>query len=193
MPACKCRYCQTNIGIKDSYLHMLGKQKAYFCNEEHYNLFVFKKEEDKRRKEEELELAKQKKQEEHDLAVKKRKEEKDKVYYLICEIIGRKEIINTVLWREWKEWNKVAPNATIGKYLEEDKNYLCSIVSKLDNNEFLRIRYLSAILKNKLGDYKPKVVVRKEIVPKIQDEHYETKFKLRQRKGLDDLEDDCDE
>ena len=45
MPACKCRYCQTKIDTKDAYLVMNGKQKAYFCNEEHYHLLVSEKEE----------------------------------------------------------------------------------------------------------------------------------------------------
>lgn len=169
---------------------MFGKQKAYFCNEEHYNLFVFKKEEDKCRKEEELELVKQKKQEEHDLAVKQRKEEKDKVYYLVCEIIGRKEIINTVLWREWKEWNKAFSNEAIASYLEENKVYLTSTISRLEDKEFNRIRYLSAILKNSLGDFKPKEKVEK---PKVQvDETFygSTPTTQNKRRSLADLEDE---
>ena len=125
--------------------------------------------------------------------MKRYKEHKDKVYYLICDIIGRKEIINTLLWKEWALWNKVASNEAIGIYLEENKNYLCDVISKIDDNEFSRIKYLSAILKNKLGDYKPKVTVKEVVTPKIHDEHYETKFKLKQRRGFEDLEDDCDE
>lgn len=208
---CKCRYCQTNMDAKNAYLHMFGKQKAFFCNEEHYNLFIFEKEEAHRRKQEELEVARQKKraeieaeikkkqeerelarqkklqeleeleaakakkkeeiaaerkkkQEEHDLAVEQRKKEKDKAYYLICEIVGRKEIINTVLWKEWKEWNKVASNEIIGAYLEENKDYLYRTILNIDNNEFLRIRYLSAILKNNLGDYNNKPIAKRIII-----------------------------
>ena len=81
----------------------------------------------------------------------------------------------------------------IKKYLDENKEYLSSAIGRLDNVEYNRIRYLSAILKNKLGDYKPKAVVKEVVAPKIQDEHYETKFKLKQRRGFEDLEDDCDE
>lgn len=241
---CKCRYCQTNTDTQNAYLHMFGKQKAFFCNEEHYNLFIFEKEEAQRRKQEELEIERQKKraeieaerkkkqeelelarqkklqeleefeaakakkkeeiaaerkkkQEEHDLAVEQRKEEKNKVYYLICEIVGRKEIVNTLLWKEWKEWNKVATNAVIGEYLETNKRYLCDVVSRIEDKEFLKIKYLSAILKNSLGDYRSGVISYKKITetvtPKIQDEHYETKFKLKKRVALDDLEDGDDE
>ena len=77
MPACKCRYCQTKIDTKDAYLVMNGKQKAYFCNEEHYHLLVSEKEEEKRRKAEALEAARQKKKKEHDAAVKQYKADKD--------------------------------------------------------------------------------------------------------------------
>ena len=197
---CKCRYCQTSIREKEPYLVMIGKIKAYFCDEEHYKLFTYEAEEKKRIKIKEVEEEKQRKLEEAKIVEAekiKKQEDKNKVYYLICEIVGRKEIINTVLWKEWKEWNKAAPNATIGKYLEENKISLCNLISKIEDNEFLRIRYLSAILKNKLGDYRPDIVQSrmtiKTVTPIIQDEHYETKFKLKKRVALDDLEDDDDE
>ena len=191
MPLCKCRYCQTNIGIKDSYLHIFGKQKAYFCNEEHYNLFIFEKEEAKRKKEERLETIRQKKQEEHDLAVKQRKEEKDRVYYLICEIVGKKEIINTVLWKEWKEWSKVCSNKTIASYLEENKAYLTSTISRLEDKEFSRIRYLSAILKNSLGDFKLKEKETEKPKVQVDETFYEAAPSTRnKRRSLADLEDD---
>ena len=192
MASCKCRYCQSNINTKSAHLVMIGKQKAYFCNEEHYNSFELEKAEAKQRKAEELEAARQKKKEAHDRDVEIRKEEKNKVYYLICEIVGRKEIINTVLWKEWAIWNKVADNKHIGKYLEDNKSYLISIISKLDNNEFLRIRYLSAVLKNKLGDFKEKTYETPK--PKVQVD--ETLYvpiaptTRSKRRSLEDLEDE---
>ena len=85
---------------------------------------------------------------------------------LVCEIIGRKEIINGILWKEWKIWNKVADNEKIGRYLEENKDYLRDVISRLEDIEFNRIRYLSAILKNRLGDYKPKVKEVEKVVVK---------------------------
>lgn len=193
MPACKCRYCQTKIDTKDAYLVMNGKQKAYFCNEEHYHLLVSEKEEEKRRKAEALEAARQKKKEEHDAAVKQYKADKDKVYYSICEIIGRKAIINTLLWKEWAVWNKVAANNIIGTYLEENKDYLCDVISKIENSEFLRIKYLSAILKNKLGDYKPSHKANNENKPKIKvtETFYEpVQTQNNKRRSLADLEDE---
>lgn len=168
----KCRICGESLDTKTAYLVITldknkKEKKAYYCSKEE-----FEKEEAKK---------------------KKAADDKDKVYYLICDIIGRKEILNSALWKEKAIWNKVSTDEVIGKYLEENKEYLSNLIGRLDDVEYNRIRYLSAILKNKLGNYKPKVVVKEIVTPKIQDEHYETKFKLKQRRGFEDLEDDCDE
>lgn len=162
----KCRFCQKNIETKDAHKVINGKQVLYFCNEEHYQEFLDKKEAERIAREEEKKCAKEKKLKKEEAEKQKRKEDKNKVYYLICDIVGRKEIINTVLWKEWKIWNKVATNEVIGQYLEENKDYLIKVISRIENDEFKRIRYLSAILKNKLGNYKPKsnVINTKKII-----------------------------
>ena len=85
----------------------------------------------------------------------------------------------------------MASNEVIGQYLEDNKRYLIDTVSRLDNVEFNRIRYLSTILKNKLGDYKPKA---KEVAkPKVQvDETFyvPTIIRSNKRRSLADLEDE---
>lgn len=129
----KCRNCGTFIDKDKAVIVQNGKTKAFYCNE---NCM--------------------KSAQEREIAAQKEKEEKERVYRLICDIIEREEIINGILWKEWALWNKVANNKKIRQYLEENKDYLCGIVSKLEDKEFNRIRYLSAVLKNKLGDYKPK-------------------------------------
>ena len=163
----KCQICARKLDTDTAYKVVVydknnNPKNKYYCSEKEYNA------EEERKK--------------------KQAEDKDRVYFLICDIIERKEIINTALWKEWALWNKVATNEVIGKYLEENKDYLKSVISRLDNVEFNRIRYLSAILKNKLGDFKPKVEVKEKIIPVIQEEHYETKFKNKKRKGFEDLE-----
>lgn len=193
---CKCRFCQTNLDTKDAYLQMIGKQKAYFCNEEHYNLLLKKKEQEdiEKQKIKEMEAAaRQKKKEEEAAAIEERKQIKNKVYYLICEIINRKEIINTILWKEWALWNKVSANEDIYKYLDENRDYLISTIARLDNSEFLRIKYLSAILKNQLGDFKPNATSSETEKPKIKidEAFYEPmQTKNNRRRSLADLEDD---
>lgn len=156
MAGCKCRYCQEKLLTQNAYKIIDKKKNAYFCNEEHYNMFLAdamrKKEEENAQK-----LLAAKEREEKDAAererIEKYKADKDRAYYLICEIIGRKEIINTALWKEWAIWNKVASNEVIGDYLEKNKLYLISTISNIEDDEFKRIRYFSAILKNSLGDY----------------------------------------
>jgi YHS domain-containing protein len=163
----KCRICGEPLDTNTAYKVVVNNKKAYYCSQEEFEADQTKK--------------------------KKVAEDKDKVYRLVCDIIGRKEITNTALFAEWKIWNKVADNEIIGKYLDENKEYLCGVAAKLEDKEFNRIRYLSAILKNKLGDYRPKTEVKPVFAPKIQEEHYETKFKSKGRAALLDFEEDCDE
>lgn len=166
---CKCRICGEVLDVSIAYKTIVNGKNFYCCSESEY--------------------------EESESKKRKAIVDKDRVYRLICNVIDRKEIINTVLWKEWKTWNVVANDETIAEYLEDNKNYLIDVINRLDDVEFNRIRYLSAILKNKLGDFKSnKKEVQRQIVNSVaQEEHYETKFKLKQRVGFDDMEDDYDE
>ena len=168
----KCRICGEALDTNTAYLVITldknkKQKKAYYCSQEEYEAEEAKK--------------------------KKISEDKDKAYYLICDIIGRKKIINSALWKEWAIWNEVATNEVIGKYLDENKEYLSSVIGRLDNLEYNRIKYLSAILKNKLGDYKPKVAMEPKEKTKIQ---VDTTFyepistSNNKRRSLEDLEDD---
>ena len=164
----KCRNCLKFIDRDKAISVEHGKAKLWYCNE------------DCRQQAEQKKNVAQKEQ-----AIK------DTVYRLICDIIGRKEIINGILWKEWALWNKVANNEKIRQYLEENKDYLYGIISKLEDKEFNRIRYLSAVLKNKLGDYKIKVVEeeKKNVIKEITvDLDYimpvNKKKKVERRKGF---------
>jgi hypothetical protein len=168
----KCRICGESLDTKTAYLVItLGKnkkeKKAYYCSQEEYEAEEARK--------------------------KKASEDKDKAYYIICDIIGRKKIINSALWKEWAIWNEVATDEVIGRYLSENKEYLSSVIGRLDDVEYNRIRYLSAILKNKIGDYKPKAVVKEAEKPKTKIEmiFYEpVQTNNNKRRSLADLEDD---
>lgn len=170
MAKAKCRICGAQLDTKMAHVVIThdknGKEKkAFFCSKEEYEKDLAKKE--------------------------KAAADKDKAYRLICEVVGRKEIINSILWKEWTIWNKVASNETLGQYLEENKSYLIDMISRLDNVEFNRIRYLSAILKNKLGDFKPKI--KEQEKPKVQvDETFyaSTVSRHNKRRSLADLEDE---
>ena len=165
----KCRICGESLDTMTAYKVITydtnDKSKtAYYCSKEEYQ----KDEEEKR----------------------KSLDAKDKAYKLICEIIGREKIINTVLWKEWKEWSNAFSNEIIALYLEENKEYLMATISRLEDKEFNRIRYLSAILKNSLGDFKPKVIVKQQKVL-VDETFYETiPTAQNKRRSLADLEDE---
>ena len=178
--------------------------------EEKEKLAAQKKEEKERlaeqRKEHKEKLAAQQKEEREKLKAKKkeektaeeqvqkekRKADKDKVYWLICEIIGRDEIINPTLYKEWKTWNKVASNAVIGKCLEDNKTFLLNRMSTLNDIEHQRILYISAVLKNKLGDYSQRAKnIANTPIKKVEETFYEPiATNNNKRRSLADLEDD---
>lgn len=168
MAACKCRICKKSLNTKDAYCVITNDKRFYYCNATEY-------EEYKRKQEKEA-------------------ADKDKVYRLICDILGRKEIVNTALWKEKAVWNKVCTDEVIAQYLEENKDYLTGAISRLDDVEFNRIRYLSAILKNKLGDYKPKVEEERKPVESNSDfELFEPTVVKQNNQSdfiLEDVEDD---
>lgn len=167
MAKAKCKICGTELNIKTAYkvTDKNGKNK-YFCS-----VVEFEAEEERK---------------------KKTQEDKDRVYRLICDIMGVNEVLNTALWKEKLEWNKAFSDEFIAKYLEEKKDYLSSAIARLSGTEYAKIRYISTVLKNSLRDFKPRVKVVE--VPKVAvEEHYETKYKAKGRMALEDLEDDDDE
>lgn len=163
----KCRICGKVLDTSEAF-KIEGKPNKYFCSKQEWEA------EEERKK--------------------KVAEDKDKTYTLICRIIGRETIINTILWAEWKEWSKVADDAKIGQFLAENEEYLTSMIGRLADAEFPRIRYLSTVLKNRLGDYKPKLIneVAKTQPKVVIDETiYEAPTRsLNKRRSLADLEDE---
>ena len=103
------------------------------------------------------------------------------------------KIQNTRFYAEWALWQKLKSNEIIYKYLRENETYLQQMCDKPYKDENARIMYFSAILKNSLRDFKPKVETTAKLQPKIVEEHYETKYKAKTRQSLEDLEEDCDE
>ena len=165
MAKCKCRICGTSHNTNDAYKIVVNNKSQYYCSQEEY---------------------------EKDLARKKKAaEDKNKVYNLICDMFGY-DIQNTQFFAEWVLWNKLKTNDIIYKYLRENEDYLQEICDKSFDSEYQRIRYFSAVLKNSLMDFVPKVEVVEQ--PKvIVEEHYETKYKAKTRQALEDFEEDDDD
>lgn len=165
----KCRWCGKKIDKSDAFCSPTGGGRFYFCNEEEANT-------------KELEKAKK--------AEKKNKPKKiDPVYEEIADIFGYR-IQNSVLFKEMKLWRELCNDEKILDYLQENKDYIKNAVERLNSNEYARIRYVSAILKNNLKDYQQKVVVE-PVKVKTNLEMYEPVISSRKkRRGLSALEDE---
>lgn len=173
MATCKCKFCGTRSTTTVAYKTEINKKIAYFCDENHYNKFL------------------QKAKEEEQDKIKKDKL-RIKFLQLFCDVLGVTGITNTIIWKEKAELNKVFSDEIIISYLEENKEWISKSVGRLSGGEFGKIRYVSTILKNKLGDYKPITAATEPIHTGYPaDEHYETKFKLKPRKALLEIEEDC--
>ena len=140
MARAKCKICGTQLDTNTAYkiTDKNGKNR-YYCSATEYEAEEARK--------------------------KKAAEDKDRVYRLICDILGEKEIISTALYKEWAVWNKVADNEKIGQYLDENKDYLTSVITRLSSSEFAKIRYLSTIIRDKIKGFVPKVEM--EEIPKV--------------------------
>ena len=166
MARCKCKICGVELDTNTAYkvTDKNGKNK-YFCSASE-----FEAEEERK---------------------KKVAENKDRVYRLICDIMGETDIISTALYKEWAIWNKVADNAKIGDYLAENEEYLTSVISKLHSSEYAKIRYISTIIRDKIKAYKPKTKIEQH--ERIIDLTGvgPVNYKPREtRRGLDFLEDE---
>lgn len=161
-----CQICRKKIEKDTAYKRVVGKTNRYFCSEQEWQ-----EEEDKKKKE---------------------IEDKNKVYNLICDMFGY-QIQNTQFFAEWTLWNKLKSNEIIYKYLRENEDYLCRVCDKSFNSEYQKIRYFSAILKNSLRDFVPRVEVVEVEKPKvvIDETIYEAPtHSLNKRRSLADLEDE---
>lgn len=125
-------------------------------------------------------------------AMQKEKADKDAIYTEIVDIFGYK-IQNSALFKEWKCWNELASNEKILSYIQENKAYIKGAVGKLNSTEYARVRYMSAILKNSLVDYKVGSRKEPEKIEVKNDSFFELfepiKESKKMRKSFAELED----
>jgi hypothetical protein len=158
-----CQICRKKIERDAAYKRVVGKVNKYYCSADEFEAEEARK--------------------------KKYKEDKDKVYYLICDMFGY-DIQNTKFFDEWALWNKLQSNEIIYKYLRENEDYLQQICDRSFDTEYQKIRYFSAILKNSLRDFVPKVKVMEKPKVVVEETIYETPtHSLNKRRSLEDLED----
>lgn len=150
----KCKSCDTKIERNIAYKTQVNGVNWYYCNEEEYI-----KERDE---------------------LKKRKAVKDNVYLSIYEIFGY-EVTNSRLYKEVYELSEVYGYELIRSYIAENNKYLEEALQKKSfKNEYNKIRYFAAILKNCLVDYK--VNNKTEVIKITEQEFTESIFKAKKRK-----------
>lgn len=155
----KCRICGEKIDRNIAYRVTKGKINMYYCSEKEYIDDITKK--------------------------AQKAAPKNRLNKIIEEFIGKTE--NTALYKEISLWLNVADYDTISDYLTDNKDKILTLLNKDFVSEYAKIRYFSAIIKNSIGDYKPK---KPEIVRPVETEIYEVKFKPKsKRKCLADYED----
>lgn len=168
MARAKCRICGAQLDTTIAYKVVVKGVNKYYCSQTEFDNEEAKKQQET--------------------------ENRNKAYHLICNIFNTKEILNTALWKEYNEWLKVSDSSKIVDYLGENKDYLIKTINRLNATEFAKIRYLSAILKNNLNDFKPKQTEKpKQFGLITTEENYETKYKPRKRKALIDFEEEYNE
>ena len=170
----KCRYCgeyiEKNIAYKDP-----ARRNFYYCNE----------------KEAQTQEAERQERIEKENRIKEEKRQKriDPVYEEVADIFGYR-IGNGILFEEMKIWRGICNDEKILAYLQENKDYIKSKIEQTNSSEYARIRYMSAILKNSLHDYK----VEKKVEPTkitVDYEMYEPVHSTKKRRrSLSELEDE---
>lgn len=119
----KCKYCGKSLIRTEAFKVVVGGKNHYYCNEAEYNIII---EKENARKE---------------------------LFKNINDIFGY-EVINTALFKEVNELLSNYSTELINSYLSDNIQYLSSVMtSKNFINEYGKIRYFTAILRNNLADY----------------------------------------
>lgn len=165
MARCKCQICKKQLDTSEAYkiLDKNGRNK-YYCSENEYVEWQAVKD--------------------------KEKTDKGRVFNLITKIFGY-QVANTILYKEWQIWNGLRSDEVISAYLAEKESYLTRAMARLDSNEYAKIKYFSAILKNDLKDYKVKEEIIERPTVVVDQTMYESPTRApNKRRSLADLEDE---
>lgn len=182
----KCKYCGRKIDRNNCYVQTKTTKKGdtkklFFCNEEEFLKYNNK-------------ISTTLTIEEPVKKISPQKTKQREIYDIVCEIVGIKNISINTYKKEKILWDKIAngDQDLICKYFEKNKKSLILSLTKIEKKEYNRLRYLSAIVKNHLKDFRNST----EIIffgKDIQQEFYETKYKDKKRKPLIEIEEEYDE
>lgn len=158
----KCQCCGTKIDRNTAYKVNIGKQNKYYCSEHEYIQMI--------------------------TAKAQIRQTENEILQLINYIFGY-EIKNTVLFNELREIKNAFTLDVLYHYMYDSYKDIEYWMSKKEfKNEYNKIRYFTAILKNNLADYKPP---KEEPIKETNDDIFEVKYKPKaRRKCLADYKDE---
>lgn len=107
----------------------------------------------------------------------------EKIQSLVSEIFGY-DVINPMLFQKLKQDIGNYTYQQVYAFLIGNKEYLKSVFNKPFNNEFGKISYLIAIIKNNIGEFMK--CVSKESRQKFVPEITKLKYYHKRRKSLSD-------
>lgn len=169
----KCKICGKLIEKTDAYCVEKSYGRFYYCSAEEI---------EEKKKQNKKNASERAKETIHKI---------DPVYEAVAEILGYRTQ-NSIFFNEMKLWRGICNDDTILAYLAENKSFLSNAMQKDFNNEYGKIRYFSAILKNNLGNYKISYKpVQAPVKVEVDNTMYEpTVSKKRKRRSLSELEDE---
>lgn len=160
----KCRWCHSMTPSANAIRIKHGSQILFYCCEEHYQL-AQKETEEKERKTAEY----------------------NRIYDLVVEICDGISLPFPVLKKEVDVWLSMSDFQRLESYLTSNKHILARSMSKEFNSAYCMVRYLSAIVKDKIAFYK---LPPEEIVHDDKTIHYEIRHNTQNlRTGFSDMED----
>lgn len=115
---------------------------------------------------------------------------KNDIYLVIYQIFGYK-VMNTALYKEINDVLVAVDYSKLFNYLKENCDELIKNLSKDFNNEYGKIRYFGAIVKNNIKDYT--IPIKQEPIKQIETDISEIKYKKKKRrKSLNEYNEDND-
>lgn len=164
--AAKCKICKKLINTNDAYKITNGKTNLYYCSEEHYKEGLKEKEFKERLK-----------------------EARGKVFQKMQDILGSNMdfvAIQCII----PEFFNIDDLNKMFSYLEDNEDYLTGTMNKKNKfiNNYVRMKYFCAIIRNNLPDYE--MPEQEEYGKEIEFDGLEYKFKpKKRRRTLEELED----
>lgn len=169
----KCKFCDKEVEKKDAFIKIINGKRFNFCNDLCYDLFV------------KQDIARfipktKKKEEPEDTSLHNDELE---IYDLMNDIVmnGRKDasLPTKIFHTKYLELTKLYKPEKLKLYLKNNGYKICEIVNtKTFDSYYQELNYISAIIKNRIDDYKQELEGSKPVEQKVNQDDF---FTVKQR------------